>query len=64
MHFFLVLPFVIVVAYCAACLCSLFFNVIAQPVQGLILEGSWQQNGDQKVCQDKETLVVRGGVSK
>ena len=71
--FFLLLPFVIVVAaytlrgmhtYCAAFLSSWFFNVIAQPVQGLILEGLGQQSGDQKVCQDKETLVARVGVSK
>ena len=72
MHFFLAFPFIIVVAAYIAekahllhCfLSSLFFNVIAQPVQGLILEGLGQQSGDQKVCQDKETLVARVGVSK
>ena len=32
-----------------------------QNVQALILEGFWEQNGDQKVCQGKETLVLRVG---
>ena len=50
-----------VYVYCAAFPSSLCCSVIAPPVQGLILDGFWQQNGDQKVCQEKATLILRVG---